>query len=98
MNAHAQVEQREAARHRDCQIKCDVIDRKTDHIKTDMESLVRYIKSLLQDGPLDETALKCVSDAKLALLDASGALLAIGLAESAYKTRFSNRVTKGQTQ
>lgn len=65
----------------------DFIDLRTHNLKHDMEELARRVGSLLSDidPPLTEEELKYVSDAKLALADSSGAMLAIRLAEEQYR-------------
>jgi len=70
----------------------DFIDLRTHNLKHDMEELARRVGNLLSDTnpPLTEDELKYVSDAKLALADSSGAMLAIRLAEEQYKRELAN--------
>jgi hypothetical protein len=67
-------------------IYADNIERRVMHLKDDMESIVRHVKSLMDNAnpPLCEEHLKAVADARLALQESLSAILAIDLTRSDY--------------
>lgn len=71
------------------------IDARMEHLKYDMEILVKRIDMLLSeirpgDPLLDENEVKAVRDAKIALREADSALLAIRCAQEAYRRRMTD--------
>lgn len=72
----------------------DMIDRRLSRIPGDMETLVKYIRSLMDraDPPLSEDELKFVSDAELIIKDQlNAALLEIALIKSRYRKMLAVR-------